>query len=289
MLAAAMLFTSMNVLIKLLESQFTASDISFYRFSAGILLLIAFFGRYKNPYKSQNTWLLIIRGINGSIAFILFVKAIQLLPISTALVIFYSFPIFSAIFSFLLFDEKIGKIGLACITGVIIGISILFDFKVSDSLIGQGTAIAASIFAGMTMTLVRKLREKNGSVIIYLYLCSVGAVVTLPKFIMDPVLPSTGFELIVICGITILATSGQLLMNQGFYHCKGWEGGAFMSSEAVFTAMVGIVFLNEPVTIRFLLGTVLIFGSVFILNPFQSSNKIAAFRKRTQAKQISEF
>ena len=284
MLTAALLFTSMNVLIKLIGNQFTALDISFYRFSIGILLLIAIFGRHANPYKGHNTSLLIIRGVNGSIAFILFVMAIQMLPISTALVIFYSFPIFSVIFSYFLFGEKIDKIGLVCIMGVIIGIGILFDFTLAGNLNGLIVVIAASIFTGMTMTLVRKLRGKNGSVIIYLYLCTVGAMVTLPKFITNPVFPSTGFELIVIFGIIILATSGQLLMNQGFYYCKGWEGGAFMSSEVVFTAMVGIFFLNEPVTKRFLLGTVLIFSSVFILNRYQSSNKGDTFSGKITTK-----
>ena len=33
--------------------------------------------------------------------------------------------------------------------------------------------------------------------------------------------------------------AAHLLMSQGLVCCRGWEGGVFMSSEAVFTAAVG--------------------------------------------------
>jgi len=55
-------------------------------------------------------------------------------------------------------------------------------------------------------------------------------------------------------------------MNQGFFFCKGFEGAADMSSETVFTAIVGILFLNDPVSWRFLVGGTLIVGSGFVLN-----------------------
>jgi drug/metabolite transporter (DMT)-like permease len=39
-----------------------------------------------------------------------------------------------------------------------------------------------------------------------------------------------------------------------------------MSSEVIFTGIVGIVFLEDPVTLRFWVGGMLIFGSVVALN-----------------------
>jgi drug/metabolite transporter (DMT)-like permease len=59
-------------------------------------------------------------------------------------------------------------------------------------------------------------------------------------------------------------------MNQGFFYCKGWEGGVLMSSEVVFTAVLGIVFLGDPVTMRFWIGGLIILGSVVTLNRLQA-------------------
>jgi drug/metabolite transporter (DMT)-like permease len=266
MLSAALLFTMLNVLIKLLGPQFRVWDIGFYRFVGGIALLLAVFGRRRNLYKGNNIRLLIIRGCTGSAAFICLVTALRMLPISTALVIFYSFPVFSAIFSFLLYGERISRFEVVCMFAVFVGIGILFDFQLAGGIVGQAVGLAAGIFAGLTVTLIRTLREKNGPVVIYLYFCTMGMLVTLPKFIQQPIIPVNAVEWTMVLGIIVLSVAAQLLMNQGFFYCRGWEGGVFMSSEVVFTAIVGIVFLKDPVSWRFWLGGCLVLSSVIALN-----------------------
>ncbi len=273
MLSAALLFTLLNVFVKLLGPAFTVWHIGFFRFFGGLVVLLSVFGRHGNPYRGFNTRLLIIRGCVGSIAFISFITAIRLLPVSVALVIFYSFPAFSAVFSYLIYREKIGKFEIACVSVVVIGVGVLFDFQLAGGLLGQILALVASLFAGMTVTLIRSLREKNGPVVIYLYLCTMGTMITFPKFIMHPIFPSTPTEWVMILGIIFFSVSAQLLMNQGFFYCRGWEGGVFMSSEVIFTGVVGIVFMGDPATPRFWIGGLMIFGSVVALNRLKANGR----------------
>lgn len=272
MLGAALLFTILNLLIKLLDPAYTVWHIGFYRFFGGVAVLLLVFGRYGNPYRGHNIRLLVIRGFTGSAAFLSVVTAIRLLPVSTALVIFYAFPAFSAIFSFLIYGERISKAEIACIAIVIIGIGVLFDFKLEGALLGQIMALSGATFAGLTVTLIRSLREKNGPVIIYLYFCTMGMLVTLPKFAEAPLIPATVLDWAMVSGIVLVSISAQLLMNQGFFYCKGWEGGLFMSSEVIFTAIVGIVLLGDPVSWRFWTGGLLIFGSALALNRFKANH-----------------
>jgi len=217
MLSAALLFTALNLLVKLLGPQFNVWHIGFYRFFGGMVVLLAVFGRRKNPYRGHNIRLLIIRGCTGSIALISVITAIRLLPVSTALVIFYSFPAFAAIASFIIYGERIGKLETACILLVMVGVAILFDFELSGGVFGQAIALVGGIFAGITVTLIRSLREINGPVIIYLYFCTMGALVTLPMFALDPVLPANPVEGLMILGIIFASVLAQLLMNQGFF------------------------------------------------------------------------
>jgi drug/metabolite transporter (DMT)-like permease len=273
MLAAALLFTVLNLLIKLLGPAYTIWHIGFYRFMGGVAVLLLVFGRYGNPYRGHNTRLLIIRGFTGSIAFLSIVTAIRLLPISTALVIFYAFPAFSAVFSYLIYGERVTRAEIGCIAMVVIGIAILFDFRWGGNLFGQTMALVGSVFAGLTVTLIKSLREKNGPVIIYLYFCTMGMLVTLPPFAMAPHLPATMAEWAMVLGIVFASVTAQLSMNQGFFYCKGWEGGVFMSSEVVFTAIVGIAFLGDPAAWRFWLGGLLIFGSAVALNRFKANSQ----------------
>ena len=62
MLSAALLYTLVNMLVKLLGPEYTVWSIGFFRFFGGAVMLIAVFGRYQNPYKAYNIRLLIIRG-----------------------------------------------------------------------------------------------------------------------------------------------------------------------------------------------------------------------------------
>jgi len=103
---------------------------------------------------------------------------------------------------------------------LIIGIATLFEFSLTGSLYGQSMAIVGGIFAGLTVTLIRSLRENNGPVIIYLYFCTMGTLVTMPQFIMEPVIPATATEWMMVLGIVVTSISAQLLMNQGFFYCQ---------------------------------------------------------------------
>jgi drug/metabolite transporter (DMT)-like permease len=266
MLSAALLFTLMTLMVKLIDPRYTVWHLGFIRCFGGMILLLTIFGRDNNLYKGHNIPLLIVRGCTGSIAFIFSVTAIRILPLSTSIVIFYSFPVFAAVFAFFIYKEHIGKFQIACIFMVIIGIAILFDFSLTGSLYGQSMALMGGVFAGFTVTLIRSLRENNGPVIIYLYFCTMGTLVTMPQFIMEPIIPASSIEWMMVLGIVLTSITAQLLMNQGFFYCKGWEGGVYMSTETIFTAFVGIVLLNEPVSWRFYAGGLLIIGSGVALN-----------------------
>ncbi len=273
MLSASLLFTLLTLLIKLLGPRYTVWDIGFYRFVGGVVVLLAVFGRRGNPYKGNNVRLLIVRGCTGSVAFICVVTAIRSLPVSTALVIFYSFPAFSAVFSYLIYGERIRMSEVVCVALVMTGVGVLFDFGFGGDFLGQVMALTGAAFGGLTVTLIRTLRERNGPVVIYLYFCTMGSLVTVPLFGLHPILPSTSMEWGMIIGMIFVSVTAQLLMNQGFFYCRGWEGGVFMSSEVIFTAVVGILFLGDPVTWRFWTGGVLVFGSVVVLNRLKAHAK----------------
>ncbi len=271
MLSAALLFALLNICIKLLGPDFSPWDIAFYRSLGGMVLLQLIFGRRRNIFKGHNVPLLVIRGCVGAAAFLSMVMAIRLLPVSTAMVIFFTYPAFAAIFAFVLLGEGINRFETLCLLMVLAGAGILFDFQLTGNLAGQAIALVGGVFAGLAMTLIQKLRRDNGSVVIYLYFCSMCAAIAAPKYLMDPVFPSTAIEGVLILGIILSSLTAQLLMNQGFLYCRGWEGGVFMSSEVVFTAIVGIAFLDDPASWRFWLGGLLILGSATLLNRLRAA------------------
>jgi drug/metabolite transporter (DMT)-like permease len=255
----------MNVLLKQAMADFRIWDIGFYRFFGGLVLLTAIFGRRGNPFRSSNTKLLIVRGCTGSVAFIFFILSVRLLPVSTALMLLYSFPAFAAIFSSWIYREKVSPVGWACLISVLIGVAVLVHPKSGGEGLGFGAGLFSAVFAGLTITIIRQLKQTNGSVIIYLYFCLVGSGVTAPFFLQAPVLPLSINQMLVCAGIILTSILGQLLMNHGFGYCRSWEGGLYMTSEVLFTALAGIFLFGDPVSWRFAAGGTLILGSTVMI------------------------
>jgi drug/metabolite transporter (DMT)-like permease len=73
--------------------------------------------------------------------------------------------------------------------------------------------------------------------------------------------------------IVVASVIGQLWMTKGLRYCKSWEGGVLMTTELIFTSILGILFLQEQVTWRFWIGGMLILGSVTALQMSGASNK----------------
>jgi drug/metabolite transporter (DMT)-like permease len=266
MLAAALLFAVLDGLIKLLGPPFRVWDIAFYRFACGLAILLPIFGWKGNPFSGRDRQLLVVRELTECCTFLALVAAIRLIPISTALVLFFSFPAFAAFFSPLLFKETITRDEILFVFVALAGVAVLFDFNLHTALLGQALAVLGGGFAGLTVSIIKKLRETNGPVVIYLYFCLLGSLISLPPFMANPQIPRVPVEWLMLGGIVSSALAAQLLMNQGFRYCKSWEGGLFLMAEVVFTSILGILFLGEPVTWRFWLGGAMVLGSAVALN-----------------------
>ncbi len=99
MIVAALLFTIMSVLVKLMPPNYTVWHLGFIRCFGGMAALVisaGFPGQGRprtNPYSGHNIPLLILRGCVGSIAFFCVVTSLRILPVSTACVLFYSYNI----------------------------------------------------------------------------------------------------------------------------------------------------------------------------------------------------
>lgn len=277
MLLSACFFTGMNVLLKQAMTEFRVWDIGFYRFFGGLVLLTAFLGRRGSPFRSSATKLLIIRGCTGSIAFLFFIFSVRLLPVSTALMLLYAFPAFAALFSAGIYRENVSPAGWVGLLTVLIGVALLIEPKSGGDGLGYAAGVLAAIFAGLTMAIIRQLKQTHGSVIIYLYFCLVGSAVTAPFFLQAPVLPLSFDQILVCGGIILTSIAGQLLMNHGFNYCRSWEGGVFMTSEVLLTALAGVILFGDSVGLRFFGGGTLILGSAVLIQMEQ------ALRARSRA------
>ena len=272
MLTSALMFAVLDILIKTIGPEFRVWDIAFYRWGGSFAVMMLIFSWQGNPFKCDNLKMMVFRSISGCIAFLALTTAIRLAPVSTIMVLFYSFPAFAAIFSYLLFGERISKGEIFCIGAAICGVAFLLDIKLDGNFMGYILGFIGGAFAGLTVSMIKKLRDTNGPVVIYLYFCLFGAAVAFPPYISNPTIPDSALDWLMIGGIVGTSIVAQITMNQGFKYCKSWEGGLFLTCEMIFVAFFGIVYLGEPTNWRFWTGGLLILSSVLILNRVKAGN-----------------
>lgn len=271
MLSAAFGFAVLDCLIKLLGPSYRIWDIAFYRWGIGFVLLLIIFGRQISElFKTVNLMLMAIRSITGCIAFFSLIVAIRNIPLSTAMVLFFSFPAFAALFSYLIFRDRVTRGEIFCVAMTLCGVAVLLDFKLDGNFIGYIMGLNSAIFAGITVNLIKMLRANNGPVVIYFYFCMLGALIALPGYIAAPNLPTTGAEWLMVAGIAVSSVLAQVLMNQGFKYCRSWEGGMFLTAEMIFTSFLSIAILQELITWRFWTGGSLILASAVLISLLKS-------------------
>ena len=264
MMGSAMGFATLDGLIKVIGPAFSAWDIGFYRFFLGLIIVWLLFFRKKTPFVKSR--LMILRGITGSAAFMCVVAGIRLCPLSTAMVLFFSFPAFSALFAVLIFKEPFAPVEGIALVMALLGIAVTFNPHLSEFALGQILTIFGAVFAGLTICIIRRLRASFGSARIYFYFCLVGSTITAPAFFADPAVPVTLADGLILAGIVGVSVLAQIMMNQGFFYCKSVQGGVILTSEVAFTSIFGLLFLGEEGGFRFFTGAILIITSAVLLS-----------------------
>ncbi len=265
MLLSAFVFSLTDILTKYLTFQLSIMQIAFIRFLLGGIILWPILFSRRISLKGTHTGILILRGLFGTFSFFCLLKSIALIPLANAIVLFYTFPLFVVLFSFLFFKTPIEKGELFLIGVGLVGIYILINPDFHSFNTGYIFGILSSGMGGVAMVLIHKARQTNGPLIIYFYFCLVGGMFSFPFFVREFRAPSFHLGiLLVFLGLMLMV--GQVLMNQALKFCKASEGSLIMMSEIVFAGIGGFLIFKDPLTFHFLIGAFLIIGSGVGLN-----------------------
>jgi len=259
MTLAALAFASTSVAVKLLATLLPATQIIFVHFAMGVVVLGPILYLRGSCLRGNPVWLLILRGICGTLSFFFFLRSLTLIPLSNVIVLFCTYPLFVVLFSSFLLRTQIGKKDLLLILTGVIGAIILINPSFDSFNVGHVYALFSGAVEAMGIVIVTKARQTNNPFIIHFYFCITGGMLCLPF--------TQGFKMPDLDGGFLLAFSSlmglaaQVLMNQGFKFCRATEGSLILMSELAFVAVGGILIFKDPVTSNFLIGAFLIVAS----------------------------
>jgi len=268
-LASTVAFCLMSGLVRY------ASDIdpyktTLFRFIVGLGILgtAALFG--KIPLKFANGPLLLLRGLAGGTAILIFFFSISKLGVGKGTVLIYSFPIFGSIFSSIFLKERIGFIRLVAILTAFVGIYLLaVDNGRDSSWLGalgryELLTLFGAMLGGVALVSVKKLHDTDSSYAIYFAQCVIGLwVVIVPANIIPCSIGWSGGLLLVAIGAA--STVGQLLSTESIRYVQVATGSLLGMLVPVLNYFLGVMVFDEVMSWRSVVGSATVLGACVVV------------------------
>ncbi len=226
----------------------------------GILLLVK--RQWKTP-TTKDSVIMVIRGIIGVAIFIAFFVAVNTLPVSTTMLIFYSGSTLGGyIVGLTVFSEKITRIKIAALLLAFIGLVIVYRAEVTlDNL----SAISLALFSGLGVAVwntFSKLVADSYSTpqisfienIVGLFISLVVSLILQEQWIIPGVSGVWGAN--ILLGVFWFVV--PFFVITGFYHLEATIGSLVMLTEILFASVFAFFFFGESLTVQTLIGGILI-------------------------------
>ncbi|MFZ5485357.1 MAG: DMT family transporter [Pseudomonadota bacterium] len=223
MLAAGFGFATMSVFVKLAGHQFSSLELVFWRSLLGMAFILAFLrlpwgGAGERRLASGNLGLLLRRGLVGFIALAAFFHAVVELPMSVAITLNYTSPLFLALIMPRLLGERPRPIQyFAVVLGFVGVVLLLRPWSHPGTLLPGLIGLFSGFMAALAYVHVRqlgRLGEPEWRTVFWFAVVGVlGGALAASLDGWHPVTPGNAWVLLAVGGF---ATLGQLAMTRAY-------------------------------------------------------------------------
>ena len=266
-LLSALLFTTLNVVIRYSDPYLSVMHMMFGRCLVGVVFLLGLAAIFRISILGRRRGILLGLGLSGSVSILCLITALVLLPLFQALILFYLYPVIAALVSTPLTGDRIDAMDWGLICLAVLGAGLVLWTGGTERLElqwGHLCALGAALFYGLTLTLVRKVSQVNHPLTPILYVCVLGTLLSLPSLVLarQP-LPLSAPALSGMIGIGLFAALAHLAGNKALTYLSSPHVGIVSMLEVAFSSLCGYILFSEAVGWSALFGALLIvIGSV---------------------------
>ena len=274
LLVSCFLFSVLAALIKYNASFIHPTEQAFFRNLFGIFLLLPFFLRQKKLVNFKSNYrLLFLRGFFGGITMILLFYAYTLIPLSQAMAISFSTPLFIYFGGIFFLKENTDKQKtFYMLLGFVLTLVIIRpDLKLQ---IGSIFAIISSITHAIAGLIVKKLSETENVLTLMFSLVLIMTPITfLPSlYVWDT--PSNFFVFFLLIIIATTATLGNFFWTKAISLTTLTNLMPFDFSKLIFATILGVIFFEEKIDlITIICGTGIIICNSLIAKNISDEEK----------------
>jgi len=208
-------------------------------------------------------WLL-ARCITGLSAMACYFYAIPLIPLTTAVVLQWTSPLFVALFSGFLIKERVSPFLFGCIIVAFAGTTLIISPSFEAIEVNAIYALISGILSALAYLSIRQLRTTASSESVVFWFAVFCVIVSLPLS-AEELVSLSSYEIQVLIGVGITAGIGQIGMTRAYHAAKAAYIGAFSYSTVVVSWAYGLLIFDEILSFWDMVGTLLIVGSGIVL------------------------
>ncbi len=260
MLGSALLSAFNGAIAKTLSTEMSALEIVFWRNLAGMTMILLALRHTPASLPGGAPALLLLRGILGFSAMILFFYTITTIPLGEAITLNKTSPLFVTLLAFFLMKERIGSWGFLALFLGFLGV-ILITKPGGVSMSGPHLmGLLGGFLAACAYATIKRLRHRYDARMIVLSFTAVGTVVPLllfasaghwtPPEALDFLVPdfrwprdSKSWELLMLLALT--ATLSQWLLTKAYTRGRAGIVGVVSYGNIPFAIGFGVA-LGDP-------------------------------------------
>lgn len=277
------LFSTFEVVSKIMTADMPPMQINFLRFIIGGLVLMpaALLGLKKGQRTvARNDWkgIVLIGILNVTICLTMFQVSIKYIPASAAAVIFCTNPVFVHIAESLLFKVRLSKQQTIGLITSLFGLAMIFGNEFlwgSGSWLGLGLALFSAATYGLYIVLAKNVTEKVGPLTANSFSFIAGAIACIPLMLACKV-PIVTFDLTVLPHLVYLSLAvtalAYYLFLYGLQHLPAGTGSLVFFVKPVLASLLAFWLLHESITLLFGMGAAVIILGLLIYTKTSSKS-----------------
>jgi drug/metabolite transporter (DMT)-like permease len=259
MLAAVVCFGTVGAMAKWLGRDFDTVELVFFRNLVGVVFVLVSMLNRPLQQTGGRPFLLVFRGVIGTLSLYLFFYAVQTLGLGAATTYQYSYPIFLAVLSWLFVGETLSRREWLAVFVGFAGILFVFRPDLTAPLGHHAVGLSNALFTAIAYLSIRQLSTFYDTRAIILSFMLSGILMPIASMLAGEYLSIEGYEFLIghfvwpvtathwlgFLGLGIIAMLGQYFLTVAFTFDKAGRIAAVGYSNIIFAGLLGL-WLGDP-------------------------------------------
>lgn len=253
---AGIIWGSSGIFVKYLN--LPPTTVTFFRLAIPTLILLLFFIIKKiKLFHGNNKLILLASTLNAGRVY-LYTVGFTFASIGNAIIVLYTWPVFTTIFGILFLKEKVPKRTFFLLFLALMGTALIYlhkEFSFSDkNFIGMTAMLFSAVIYALTVIIFKKESEKYSKYETIFYQNVIGSIIFIPFIFINKPLPTLPQTSIGIVYGALIGLVGFVFFFSALKKIKASTVSFLSYTEVVSAIILAVIFFQETLTWNMIVG-----------------------------------